>query len=107
MRRRAVPPAHLLFGITLLPEDFPARLERFKGASGLTWEGLADCLGVDARQLQRWRKRTKPSGDGLCALILLAARIPGGVHMLLGIHVFPPSAAYDGQRGGFLKEAGG
>ena len=93
MRRSALPPAHLLFGITFLPEDFSERLERFKQASGLTWDGLAACLGVDTRQLQRWRRGTKPSGDGLCALILLASRIPGGVHMLLGAHVMPPAGA--------------
>ena len=58
--------------------------------SGLSWDSLAACLGVDPRQLQRWRKGTKPSGDGLCALILLAARIPGGVYTLLGVQVIPP-----------------
>ena len=84
MRRSTMPPARLLFGVTFLPEDFPQRLERFKEASGLTWDGLAACLGIDPRQLQRWRKGTKPSGDGLFALIMLAARIPGGVHTLLG-----------------------
>ena len=85
-----MPPARLLFGVTFLPEDFPQRLERFKKASGLTWDGLAACLGIDPRQLQRWRKGTKPSGDGLFALILLAARVPGGVHTLLGTLVAPP-----------------
>ena len=86
-----MPPARLLFGVTFLPEDFPQRLERFKEASGLTWDGLAACLGIDPRQLQRWRKGTKPSGDGLFALITLAARIPGGVHTLLGTLVAPPA----------------
>ena len=92
-RSTSLPPARLMFGVTFLPEDFPVRLERFKEASNLTWDGLAGCLGIDPRQLQRWRKGTKPSGDGLCALILLAARIPGGVHTLLGTHVIPPSGA--------------
>jgi len=86
-----MPPARLLFGVTFLPKDFPRRLERFKEASGLTWDGLAACLGVDPRQLQRWRKGTKPSGDGLFALIMLAARVPGGVYMLVGVHVLPPA----------------
>ena len=90
-RSTSLPPARLMFGITFLPEDFPARLERFKEASNLTWDGLAGCLGVDPRQLQRWRKGTKPNGDGLCALILLAARIPGGFHTLLGTDVIPPA----------------
>ena len=93
MRRSALPPAHLLLGATFLPPDFGARLERFKETTGLTWGGLARCLGVDPRQLQRWRDGTKPSGDGLFVLMLLGARIPGGVHMLLGTHVMPPSRA--------------
>ena len=91
MRHPSIPPSHLMFGITFLPEDFPRRLDAFKEASGLTWDGLAGCLGVDPRQLQRWRNGTKPSGDGLFALLLLAARVPGGVHMLLGVHVIPPA----------------
>ncbi len=90
MRPTSVPPTRLMFAVTFLPEDFPARLDGFKEAIGLTWDGLAGCLGVDPRQLQRWRDGTKPSGDGLFALLLLAARVPGGVHMLLGTHVAPP-----------------
>ena len=46
------------------------------------------------RQLQRWRNGTKPSGYGLKALIMLAARIPGGVYTLFGVHVIPPVGAY-------------
>ena len=91
MRRTSLPPAHLMFAATFLPEDFPRRLEWFKEVSGLTWDGLAGCLGVDPRQLQRWRNGTKPSSDGLCALIKLASRIPGGQYILLDIHeVLPP-----------------
>ena len=93
MRPASVPPPHLLFGITFLPEDFPARLERLKRASGLTWDGMAGCLGVDPRQFQRWRKGTRPSGGGLYALTLLAARIPGGFHTLFETHVQPPAGA--------------
>ena len=91
MRPASIPPAHLMFGITFLPEDFPERLSAFKEATGLTWDGLAGCLGIDPRQLQRWRNGTRPSGDGLCALIMLAARVPGGVYILLGVHVLPPT----------------
>ena len=49
---------------------------------------------MDPRQLQRWRNGTKPSGDGLSALIKLAARIPGGFYTLFGVHVLPPAGAY-------------
>ena len=94
MRRSPLPPPDVLFGATFLPEDFSERLDRFKAATGLTWDGLAGCIGVDPRQLQRWRHGTKPSGDALFALLTLAARIPGGVHTLLGAHVMPPVGAY-------------
>ena len=93
MRPRYSPPPHMVLSVTFLPEDFPQRLGLFKGATGLSWEGLGVCMGVDPRQIQRWRQGTKPSGDGLFALLLLAARVPGGVHMLLGVHVSPPARA--------------
>ncbi len=87
-------PSHLIVDDGLIPTDFPQRLNAFKERTGLSWDALAGCLGVDPRQLQRWRKGTKPSGDGLCALILLAARIPGGLHTLMEVHVLPPSGVY-------------
>ena len=90
MRSSSVPPRQLLFCDTSLPEDFGTRLEAFKEFTGLTWDGLAACLGVDPRQLQRWRGGTKPSGNGFCALVKLASCIPGGLYMLLGVHVLPP-----------------
>ena len=90
MRQATLPEPGLLFGATLLPDDFGERLECFKEASGLTWEAMSVCTGVDPRQLRRWREGTKPSGDGLFALFSLAARVPGGVHMLLGVNVLPP-----------------
>ena len=90
MRPATLPPPDVLFGVTFLPEDFPERLEHFKEASGLTWDAMAACMGVDPRQLRRWRDGTRPSGDGLFALLTLAARFPGGVHMLLGVNVVLP-----------------
>ena len=88
--KRGVLPPHLVNCGGLIPEDFSKRLEAFKAGTGLSWDTLAACMGVDPRQLQRWRKGTKPSGDGLFALILLAARIPGGVYTLLRVDVAPP-----------------
>ena len=81
--RRSVPPSELLLDTTFLPEDFPQRLELFKEATGLPWDGLAACIGADPRQLQRWRHGTKPCGDSVYALFLLADRIPGGKRLLL------------------------
>ena len=57
--------------------DLPARLARLKQALGLSWDALAACLGVDPRQLQRWRSGTLPNGFAMAALFLLADRIPG------------------------------
>ena len=71
-------PSHLILDDGLIPEDFAERLDAFKEVTGLSWEALAACLGV----------------DGLCALVLLAARIPGGLYTLLGVHVIPPVGVY-------------
>ena len=46
----------------VLPQDFEDRLERHREASGLTWSALARAIGVDRRQLRRWRtKGVEPS----------------------------------------------
>ena len=81
---RSVPPADLLLETALLPDDFPRRLERFKEALGVSWDVLAACLGVDPRQLQRWRHGTRPCGDSVFALFQLADRVPGSERLLLG-----------------------
>ena len=82
--RSGLLPSHLILDDGLIPEDFAERLNAFKEVTGLSWDAPAACLGVDPRQLQRWRKGTKPSGDGLCALVKLAGRIPGGLFTLSG-----------------------
>ena len=51
---------------------------------------MAYCMGVDPRQVRRWRHGTKPCGDTLFALLTLAARFPGGVQILLGADILPP-----------------
>ena len=71
-------------GVAVLPEDFPERLRAFKEASGLSWRGLAVCLGVDDRQLLRWRKGVKPSGAAVYSMFRLSARVPQGPEILLG-----------------------
>lgn len=87
MRRCRRTRAHSYLDSTFLPEDFSDDLRSFKEASGLSWNEIADCLGVDARQLHRWLDGTKPSGDGLYALLQLAAQVPGGVEMILRKHI--------------------
>ncbi len=76
---RPVPP-----GIALMPEDFPRRLAALKELTGLTWEGMADALGVDPRQPLRWRKRDgEPNGGAMLSLVRLAAQVRGGLELVL------------------------
>ena len=69
----------------VLPEDFAARLHRLKETSGLTWNGFALAIGVDRKQLRRWRKKgVEPSGGPMLSLSRFAARMPGGLEILMG-----------------------
>lgn len=70
-------------GVALLPEDFPARLAALKELTGLSWEGMANAMGVDSRQLHRWRKGTAPNGEAMLALVRLATQVSGGLDTLL------------------------
>ena len=90
MTRSSLLPPESLYCLPFLPDDFVDRLEYFKRVSGLTWDGMAYCMGVDPRQVRRWRHGTKPCGDTLFALLTLAARFPGGVHILLGVEILLP-----------------
>ena len=72
------------FGSSVLLEDFVRRLTPLKEASGLTWSGFAEALGVDPKQILRWRHGTEPCGGAMHSLTLLAARIPGGLELLMG-----------------------
>ena len=40
-------PSHLIVDDGLMPVDFSQRLDAFKEATGLSWDALAGCLGVD------------------------------------------------------------
>lgn len=77
-------------GEAQLPGDFGDRLIALKRRAGLTWEEMAEALGVDDRQLLRWRRGSCPSGGSMLSLIRLAAQLPGGLNELLGDD---PSAA--------------
>ena len=69
----------------VLPEDFLNRLRRLKEASGLTWNGFADAIGVDPKQVRRWLKEgVEPSGGPMLALFRFASRMPGGLDILMG-----------------------
>ena len=69
---------------SLLPDDFPERLERLREASGLTWSGMARAIGVSPKQIYRWRKGVEPCGGALQSLYEFADSIPGGLAILLG-----------------------
>ena len=71
-------------GFALMPEDFPRKLAALKELTGLTWEGMADALGVDPRQLLRWRNKDgEPNAGATLSLARLAVRVPGGLALLL------------------------
>ncbi len=73
----------LTLGVALLPDDFPMRLAALKELTGLSWERMATAMGVDSRQLHRWRKGTAPNGEAMLSLVRLATRVPGGLELLL------------------------
>ncbi len=69
----------------VLPWDFADRIVRLKEASGLTWSGMARALGVDRKQLRRWRRKgVEPCGGAMLALVRFARPIKGGLDILLG-----------------------
>ena len=71
--------------VSLLPEDFPERLERLKEASGLSWSGFAKAIGIDYKQMYRWHNDgVEPSGGAYHSLVLFASRVPGGLQILMG-----------------------
>ena len=71
-------------GTAVLPDDFPQRLTEIYRASGVSWNALAEKLGVDPRQIERWRAGVEPSGGAMLALVRLAMLVPGGTETLLG-----------------------
>ena len=71
-------------GVALVPEEFPERLVALKELVGLPWEGMSSVLGVDPRQLWRWRNGGEPNGGAVLALVRLALHVPGGLAALLG-----------------------
>ena len=70
-------------GVSLLPDDFAKRLVAVKEITGLTWEGMAVCLGVDPRQLKHWQDGGTPNGGAMLSLVDLATRVPEGLGTLL------------------------
>ena len=74
----------LLYG-NRLSDDFPVCLVRLKELADLTWSGFARAVGVDYRQMYKWRKHgVEPSGAAMDRLYKFASRLPGGLEILLG-----------------------
>lgn len=65
-RRLFIPPR------SEFPKDIPARLERLKEASGLSWREIAQRLGTDPKTVRRWRQGVLPGTRHLYGLIVLA-----------------------------------
>ena len=70
-------------GVALIPEDFGDRLTTLKELTGLSWEGMAVGMGVDSRQVLRWRRGAAPNGGAMLSLVRLATRVPNGLAELL------------------------
>ena len=79
----------LIPGGALMPADFAGRLEVLRRATGLSWEGFSACLGVDPRQLLRWRRGAEPCGGAMLAVCRLASIVPGGLEVILGVRTSP------------------
>ena len=84
------------------PRDFPARLEAFVEAAGLSWRGLARRLKVNVRVVRRWKAGAKP-GSG--HLVNLAAGM-GLLHILLPSVAEPQAVKKSGRRGALLTGDG-
>ena len=82
-RERQIPSSLFPPGVSLLPEDFSQRLTALKEMTGLSWQGMAASMGVDSRQLLRWRRGVWPGGGAMLSLVKLATRVPGGLSTLL------------------------
>ncbi len=83
-RARAIAETEFPPGVALLPEDFAQRLEALRERTGLPWERMAICMGVDPRQLWRWRQGASPGGGAMLSLVRFATQVPGGLGELLG-----------------------
>lgn len=78
------PPRHLRVNGSPVVAKLPEWLEWVKAVTGYSDSTVAICLGVDSRQVERWRlRRAVPSGHAMSAIVLLAERIPGAHDRLL------------------------
>ena len=99
-RPNASPPSPIPPGVALLPEDFPKRLDAVRDLFDLNWEEMSVAMGVDPRQLMRWRiKGGRPNGGAMLSLVRLAIRSPEALGELLDedvIVIFKPRRRNNG-----------
>lgn len=74
----------IVCGTGEMPPDFPLRLCRLKETSGLSWNGLSEVVGTDAKQLLRWRQGAEPGGGAIYSIVWVAAQFPGGLELVMG-----------------------
>ena len=65
------------------PEDFPQRLERLSQLVGLSWEELAERLGIEDDRVTEWRTGTIPTGGEVWHIMRLALSVPGGFKVMV------------------------
>ena len=74
----------LMYQEGMLPEDFVLRLHLLRNATGLSWNRFAEALGVDPKQVLRWKRGTEPCGGAMLSIVGLAAQVPGGIDLIMG-----------------------
>ncbi len=75
---------HVPYESGVLPADFPRRLHILRERSGFNWNGFAEAVGADPKQVLRWRHGAEPCGGALHSLLRFARHIPGGVELIMG-----------------------
>ena len=93
-------PSRVPPGYAVIPDDFPERLDAVRGLFDLNWEEMSVAMGVDPRQLMRWRiKGGRPNGGAMLSLVRLAIRSPEALGALLDedvIVIFKPRRRNNG-----------
>ena len=73
------------YGSCELPADFVRRLTQLKEASGLTWNGFSEAVGMESKNICTGGARGQSPAAARCILYYcLASRIPGGLDILIG-----------------------
>ena len=74
----------LVYQEGILPDDFVRRLQLLKLATGFSWNAFAEALGVDPKQVLRWKCGTEPCGGAMLSIVGLSGQVPGGIDLIMG-----------------------